>query len=103
MDSFGKNSEANSNSKKEENDKLQQSSESEDDESKDEDDESKLEKEVEREVKKEEEIEEAEFVRWFGSLKDEEGVQPKEEAVQEAFKTAVGSKLSTSKREALLR
>ena len=32
--------------------------------------------------KTEEEIEEADFVSWFGSLKDEEAVRPKEEAVQ---------------------
>lgn len=28
------------------------------------------------------EMEEQEFTRWFGSLKDEENVQPKEEAIQ---------------------
>jgi hypothetical protein len=32
--------------------------------------------------KTEEEIEEADFVSWFGSLKEEETVSPKEEAVQ---------------------
>jgi hypothetical protein len=32
--------------------------------------------------KTEEEIEEADFVSWFGSLKEEEAVSPKEEAVQ---------------------
>lgn len=35
-------------------------------------------KEEEESVEKEEQ----EFTRWFGSLKDEENVQPKEEAVQ---------------------
>ena len=34
------------------------------------------------ESRTEEEIEEADFVSWFGSLKDEEAVRPKEEAVQ---------------------
>lgn len=32
--------------------------------------------------KTEEEIEEADFVSWFGSLKEDEAVSPKEEAVQ---------------------
>ena len=36
----------------------------------------------EEEGRTEEEIEEADFVSWFGSLKDEEAVRPKEEAVQ---------------------